>query len=165
MRTAESLALPYDFVVSEDSVRAADRLLKEGSRNDRDIDTSFVLGALFRPRPKTMWETILRVVMPGVIPDADKPRSSSYLFTDTDLSVLRELADDQWDFRTLEGIASDTPLRQETVFEILEANSDFIRRSPVVDAHGRDLYTLSNRPIRAREVLSLIRLFLSKSPR
>ncbi|MBI3667258.1 MAG: hypothetical protein HY236_13710 [Acidobacteria bacterium] len=78
--------------------------------------------------------------------------------------VLRALQDESWDFRTVGGIAKDTGLSEEMAREILEKHPD-VRKSPIPDRKGRELYTLKSRRIKRQEVLAMARAFIAKSPR
>jgi hypothetical protein len=82
-------------------------------------------------------------------------------------AVLAALANENWDFRTVDGIAGETGLGPEVVTETLKRRSDLVRRSPVPSASGEDLYTLRDRDGRdggLREALSFLRGAISKTP-
>jgi hypothetical protein len=82
-------------------------------------------------------------------------------------AVLLALANENWDFRTVGGIARETGLDSEVVRETLVRRSDLVRRSPVPSADGEDLYTLRDRDGREgglREALSFLRGAISKTP-
>ena len=73
------------------------------------------------------------------------------------------LADERWDFRSVDGIATDLGLSTEVVKEILEQHQAEVRVSFVPDTKGRTLYTLANKPVEIREILATARAFVSKS--
>ena|SRR2546425_9732377 len=77
--------------------------------------------------------------------------------------VFEALADDRWDFRTLDGIAETTGLSPERVREVLNKYQPFIRQSLVLDRRGRELYTLASRRPSFQEWLSTTRAVISKS--
>lgn len=76
--------------------------------------------------------------------------------------VIDALADPRWDFRTTEGIAKNTGIDEAEVKAILE-KSNLIRKSPVPDERGRELYTLRTRPVSTRENLAVAQRALTKS--
>jgi len=78
-------------------------------------------------------------------------------------SVLQALADEKWDFRTVDGIAKETGLPSDQVIRILQSYPEFVRRSPVRDRLGRSIYTLKNRKMNSQEKKALLRLLLTKS--
>jgi len=71
------------------------------------------------------------------------------------------LADQRWDFRTVEGIARDTGLPESEVQKHLEANPSLFRQSYLNDDQGRKLYTLREKPDTVRERVAEIRGFLA----
>lgn len=77
--------------------------------------------------------------------------------------VLQALADEKWDFRTIDGIAKETKLPSDQIERILQSFPEFIRRSPVRDRLGRSIYTLKSRGMKGNETKALLRLFLTKS--
>jgi|ERR1700733_12322194 len=78
-------------------------------------------------------------------------------------SVLQALADEKWDFRTIDGISKETGLAPDQVERILRSYPEFVRRSPVRDRIGRPIYTLQSRKMKSQEKKALIRLLLTKS--
>lgn len=78
-------------------------------------------------------------------------------------SVLEALANPQWDFRTVHGIAKDTGLTEGAVRTILNAYPNLVRQSPVPDRYGRPLFTLRGRPILRQERIALLRMLVTKS--
>jgi hypothetical protein len=78
-------------------------------------------------------------------------------------SVLEALADEKWDFRTIDGIAKETGLQSDQVKRILQAFQQLVRRSPIRDRLGRSLYTLRNRGMKSQEKRAFLRLLLTKS--
>ena len=81
-----------------------------------------------------------------------------------DRQVLDALADEKWDFRTIEGIAKETGVPTELVKQILQHYPSLVRRSPVRDTSGRALYTLRSRKMKQPERMAFIRLLLTKTP-
>jgi hypothetical protein len=69
--------------------------------------------------------------------------------------VFAALADRDYDFRTVDGIADSTRIPVERVREILDQHSDLVRLSAVPGPNREPLYTLSERPVTAREQLAL----------
>ncbi len=82
---------------------------------------------------------------------------------DRERKVLAALADPQWDFRTVQGIARETGLPEPEVSVILNKYPDLIRRAYVPDPSGRDLFTLKERPAKLREKLALLRTLVAGS--
>lgn len=65
--------------------------------------------------------------------------------------VYHALANPEWDFRTVTGIADDIDESPETVQSILDARMDFVRRSPLTSDDGESLYTLRSHPVTFKE--------------
>jgi len=78
--------------------------------------------------------------------------------------LFEALADDRWDFRTVDGISRSTGLSEERVRDLLRKYRALVRRSLVLDRQGRELYTLASRRPRLQEILSTIRAIISKTP-
>jgi hypothetical protein len=84
---------------------------------------------------------------------------------DADWQRIRtELADPAWDFRTVDGLSRATGLSAERISKLLSGHHDEVRVSNVPDKEGRLLYTLTERPMKLREVLANVRAFITKSP-
>lgn len=81
----------------------------------------------------------------------------------TERKVFEALENPSWDFRTIEGLSKDTGLPKDVVKGVLEKYPQFIRRSPVPDPEGRDLYTLISKGGGLREWYSTTRAFVIKS--
>ena len=77
--------------------------------------------------------------------------------------MFEALADPNWDFRTIDGLAQSTGLPEGLIKQILSNYRPFVRQSPVLDRRSRELYTLSSRGSTFRELLSTARAFISKS--
>ena len=77
--------------------------------------------------------------------------------------VSRALSDEQWDFRTIEGIARETALPAEDVRESLKQNRAQLRIAPILDPQGRTLYAIKSRPRTFRDLLWEIQACISKS--
>lgn len=80
-----------------------------------------------------------------------------------ELRVIEALADPQWDFRTISGIAKETKLGPEFIENTLKKNSQKIRCSKVPNHNGEALFTLNSRPETLREKLALWSIFIKKS--
>lgn len=72
-----------------------------------------------------------------------------------DRAVFEALADEDFDFRTLQGLVDVTGLSPDRVQAALERHSDLVRLSAVPGPNGEALYTLSSRPVTTREQLAL----------
>ena len=77
--------------------------------------------------------------------------------------MLEALADPKWDFRTVSGIAQETGFPESEVKKVLERNPALVRQSLVPGKQGQSLYALQERPIKPREKLALLQVFLTKS--
>ena len=77
--------------------------------------------------------------------------------------VFEALSDPRWDFRTIEGIARAVELTKSEIKTILDRYPELVRKSAVSDCQGRELFTLSSKPVRASERLALLRTLLAKS--
>ncbi len=77
--------------------------------------------------------------------------------------VLEALADDRWDFRTIDGLSTSTGLPENRIRELLRKYPSLVRQSLVLDRQGRELYTLASRRPSLQEVLTNTRAFISKS--
>ena len=77
--------------------------------------------------------------------------------------LFEALADDRWDFRTVEGLSRSTGLSEERVRDLLRKYQALIRQSLVLDRQGRELYTLASRRPRLQEVITNIRAIISKT--
>jgi hypothetical protein len=69
--------------------------------------------------------------------------------------VLDAVADEEYDFRTVDGVADATGLAPSLVQEILDDHEDLVRLSPVPGPNREALYTLRSRPMTRREQLAL----------
>lgn len=77
--------------------------------------------------------------------------------------LFEALADDRWDFRTIDGLSASTGLTEDRVKELLRKYQALVRQSLVLDRQGRELYTLASRRPSLQEVLTNTRAFISKS--
>lgn len=128
--------------INRSTVSASD--ISIGKSTDISIDKSAVdLAGHFNIQDDTDWK--------GVSMNADERK------------VIEALANPEWDFRTVAGIARETGLNLSYVKETLGKFPQLIRHCDVPDKDGRLLYTLSNRPKKFRERLALFRVFLTKS--
>lgn len=87
------------------------------------------------------------------------------IIDDKEKQVFKALANQDWDFRTVDGIAKETGLTSSEVARIIEKYPQLIRSSAVPDNKGRQLYTLASKAITTRERLASVRMFISKSIR
>lgn len=76
--------------------------------------------------------------------------------------VMEALADDRWDFRTIQGIAQQTGLPADAVEEVL-TNSEDVRRSDAPSPDGHWLFALKSRPVSVRESLAATRAMITKA--
>ncbi|HMH53732.1 MAG TPA: hypothetical protein VK548_26095 [Candidatus Acidoferrum sp.] len=81
----------------------------------------------------------------------------------TDRKVIESLDDPRWDFRTVPGLATSTGLPEHIVRDVLSRYPQVIRRSPVPDSQGRELYTLVSKGGGLREWYARTRAFITKS--
>jgi hypothetical protein len=81
----------------------------------------------------------------------------------TDRKVMESLEDPRWDFRTVSGLATSTGLSERVVRDVLNRYPQFIRRSPIPDSQGRELYTLVSKGGGLREWYAKTRAFITKS--
>lgn len=77
--------------------------------------------------------------------------------------ILAALEDEHWEFRSVEGIASETGLDQRIVREQIELHKDEVRCSLVKDTEGRELYTAKHRKVGWRELLRDIHVYATRS--
>ncbi len=77
--------------------------------------------------------------------------------------LFEELANPQWDFRTIAGLSESTGISETQVAMILMKYPDLIRRSPIADRQGRQLFTLQERKPKPQEIFAEIRSFVTKS--
>ena len=75
--------------------------------------------------------------------------------------VFVALSNPQWDFRTIQGISKETVLSESKISNIMEKYPDLIRQSLASNRHKQDLFTLRENPIKLRERLAEIRMFLA----
>ena len=68
--------------------------------------------------------------------------------------VLEALADEAYDFRTIDGIVSSTQLSAERIKQIIDQYPDLVRLSPAPGPGRAALYTLKSRPMSVREGLA-----------
>ncbi len=75
--------------------------------------------------------------------------------------VFESLSNPKYDFRTISGISKETGLFQSEVREILDKYPKLIRKSLVRNREGDELFTIRSRPIKIRERLAELRMFLA----
>jgi hypothetical protein len=78
--------------------------------------------------------------------------------------IREALADQKWDFRTVQGIAKETGIPASDVEQMLKLHASHIRIAVVPDESGHLLYTDATRPMKLREWLASVRAFVAKSP-
>ena len=59
--------------------------------------------------------------------------------------VIGGLADPQWEWRTVDGLARSASISPDEVRRVLRTHSPMIQRSSTSTADGKDLYTLKSR--------------------
>jgi len=79
--------------------------------------------------------------------------------------VMDALSNPHWDFYTINGLVNTTALPRAKVRAVLKAKADVVRTSLVPDRDGQQVYTLRSRPVKLRERVALIRLFIAKTYR
>jgi hypothetical protein len=77
--------------------------------------------------------------------------------------IIEALRNQQWDYRTAEGIAKEIGLPVDTVRAFLESRKDIVWKSSIPDRRGRDLYTLIERHPQSKDFWRNISTFISKS--
>jgi hypothetical protein len=90
---------------------------------------------------------------------SDEPKASGPI----EKAVLEALANQQWDYRTVFGIAKETGLPEREVKEVLESWPKLVRKSPVAGRNGQILYRLRMLPKTRAERIALLRTFLTKT--
>ena len=73
-----------------------------------------------------------------------------------EVSIFKELSDERWDLRTIQGLSKATGLPEPVVRDILSKYPDLIRRAAVLGTEGRELFTIRERPVRVREKLATL---------
>src|SRR5687768_7543107 len=76
-------------------------------------------------------------------------------------AVIQALANPEWDFRTIDGIAKETGMTPEQVAEVIKEYPQHIRKSLAKGRESRDLYTLRSKPRLLTEKLAFIRSILT----
>ena len=71
--------------------------------------------------------------------------------------IVKVLHDKEYDFHTVSGISKRLNISEEIISSVLSWNYPFIRKSFVKDKSGKDLFTLSSKPIKFREKLATLR--------
>jgi hypothetical protein len=77
--------------------------------------------------------------------------------------VIEALEDPRWDFRTVSGLAKSTDLPEHVVRDVLNRYPRFVRRLPIPDSQGRELYRPVSRGASLREWYATTRAFITKS--
>jgi hypothetical protein len=77
-----------------------------------------------------------------------------------EIAVFRALANPDWNFRTVHGIAKETDLSPARVKEVIQAYPDLIGRSEMPDVKGRDLYYLKSRQSTFQRFLAKLRRYV-----
>jgi hypothetical protein len=77
--------------------------------------------------------------------------------------IFEALADPRWEFRTLSALARISGLTEEKVQELLARYPDLVRRSPIPDSKGRQLYTLASRRQTLKEWFNVTRAYITKT--
>jgi hypothetical protein len=77
--------------------------------------------------------------------------------------VIEALDDQDFDFRTVQGLAEALGLSEETVQQVLDEHDDLVRVSAAPGRSGEALYTLRSRPVSTREKLAVAQTAFEKS--
>lgn len=77
--------------------------------------------------------------------------------------ILVALKDEQWEFRTVEGMAEEIGFSPETIQACIQNHESEVRQALVRDSDGRVLYTDRSRKKSLREFLSEMRAFAGQS--
>lgn len=80
-----------------------------------------------------------------------------------ELSVINALADPQWDFRTISGMAKETQFSSEFIKNVLDKYPQYVRRSKVPNHDGDSLYTSRSKKETWRERFALWLIYIKKS--
>lgn len=80
-------------------------------------------------------------------------------------TVKEALANPKWDFRTIDGLSSETKMPADQVEHVIKQHLDEVRVSNVPDSKGRILYTLTAKPMNLRELIANTVAFVAKSTR
>ena len=86
----------------------------------------------------------------------EKQKWKDIVTDETEQRVFKELADPKYDFRTVQGIARTSRLTTVEVEFVIDKYPDLIRRSPVPDKQGNELFTLKEKPESATETYPAI---------
>lgn len=79
--------------------------------------------------------------------------------------IFEALSDPKWDFRTLAALSKASGLPSDKVRAVLAKYPKLVRRSPIPDAKGQELYTLTSKGSTLQEWLSTTRAYVSKMAR
>src|SRR5882724_9745400 len=82
---------------------------------------------------------------------------------DSAARVIRALADDRFDFRTVRGLSEATEIPEELVQQVVEEHGELVRISGASGPRGERLYALRSRPVTARESLAIAQVAVEKS--
>jgi hypothetical protein len=77
--------------------------------------------------------------------------------------VIEALDDEEFDFRTVQGLSEALDLPESTVQQVLDDHADLVRVSAVRSRNGEALYTLRSRPVTTRENLAVAQTAFEKS--
>jgi hypothetical protein len=77
--------------------------------------------------------------------------------------IIEALDDDQFEFRTVQGLSEALDLPEATIQQVLDEHDDLVRVSAVPGRNGEALYTLRSRPVTTRENLAVAQTALEKS--
>jgi hypothetical protein len=131
------------------------------SKKEQTINPSILLDYLEIKRNKKVYFELIKLTN-----QEENELSQNILVKDKDnisQQIFDVLSDFRWDFWTVEAIAKETGLSLDEVKKTIDSNQENIRKSSVPDRKGRDLYTLSSKPMKIQEYLALLRILLAKS--
>jgi hypothetical protein len=97
------------------------------------------------------------------VPLAHHQAESHQQFDLEDSRILDALRDPKWDFRTINGLATELQIPPKRIELVMQKHAGSIRRSLVPDRSGEPLYTMRTPHMTPQERLALLRIFVTKS--
>ena len=79
-------------------------------------------------------------------------------------ALFRALADEKWDWRTIDTLVRESGMSEKGVRRTLEKYKKFIMKSSIPDKSGNELHTLRSRYIKRQSSLKKALSFISKKP-
>lgn len=126
------------------------------------IKPLFTNRVLPRSLPKNTQFSHRIISLPSDLTNIEEEKTDSYYLGDLDVlkKVVKVLHDKEYDFHTVSGISKQSNIPEEKISSVLSRNYPYIRKSFVKDRSGKDLFTLSSKPMKFREKLATIRELL-----